>query len=130
MTNFKVLLVDDEEEFLWALTERLKNRDLQVDGVTTGEDALSFIDRDPVDVVVLDVRLPGMDGVETLNEIKKRNPLIEVLILTGYANTETCVKVMELGAFDYLVKPVDIDELMYKLQDAHRKKSLKEQQQT
>jgi DNA-binding NtrC family response regulator len=79
------------------------------------------------DVVVLDVRMPGMDGIETLRAIKKLNPLVEIIMLTGHANLEVARKGMELGAFDYLMKPIDIDELLYKVQDACKKKSIHEQ---
>lgn len=81
----------------------------------------------PVDVVVLDVRLTGIDGVETLRRIKQKWPLIEVILLTGHANMEVAVEGMELGAFDYLIKPVDMDELLYKMQDAHKKKAIQEE---
>jgi DNA-binding NtrC family response regulator len=76
---------------------------------------------------VLDVKMPGMDGIETLRELKKIRPLVEVIMLTGHANMEVAITGMELGAFDYLMKPMDIDELLYKLQDAYKKKSLQEQ---
>ncbi|OIP96408.1 MAG: two-component system response regulator [Syntrophobacteraceae bacterium CG2_30_61_12] len=127
VNGFNVLLVDDELEFLDTLIKRMKKRGLQVAGVNRGEDALAWLDREPVDVVVLDVKMPGLDGIETLREIKNRRPLVEVIMLTGHANMEVAVQGMELGAFDYLMKPMDIDELIYKLQDANRKKSLQEQ---
>jgi len=127
VNGFNVLLVDDELEFLDTLIKRMKKRGLQVAGVNRGEDALAWLDREPVDVVVLDVKMPGLDGIETLREIKNRRPLVEVIMLTGHANMEVAVQGMELGAFDYLMKPMDIDELIYKLQDANRKKNLQEQ---
>jgi DNA-binding NtrC family response regulator len=80
-----------------------------------------------VDVVVLDVKMPGMDGLEVLKAIKKDHPLIEVIMLTGHASVEAAIEGMELGAFDYLMKPMDIDELLYKVQDAHKKKTLHEE---
>ncbi|MCP4604183.1 MAG: response regulator [Proteobacteria bacterium] len=126
MTDFKVLLVDDEEEFLDTLGNRLQNRSLEVMGAASGEEALSILEGYQADVVVLDVRMPGIGGIETLKEIKRTKPLTEVIILTGYASTHTAIQVMELGAFDYLVKPIDIDELLYRLHDAYKKKSLKE----
>ncbi len=76
----------------------------------------------PMDVVVLDVRMPGMDGIQALREIKQRYPLTEVIMLTGHASREVAIEGMELGAFDFLMKPIDIDELLYKLQDAYKKK--------
>lgn len=77
-----------------------------------------------IDVVVLDVRMPGIGGIQTLREIKKKDPLMEVIMLTGHASVEVAIEGMELGAFDYLMKPADIDELFYKLQDAFKKKTI------
>ena len=126
MDVLNVLLVDDEVEFLETLVKRMKKRNVNVFGVKSGEEALKFLEQNPLDVVVLDVRMPGMDGIETLREIKKRHPLVEVIMLTGHANMEVAVQGMELGAFDYLMKPMDIDELLYKVQDAQKKKSIQE----
>ena len=127
MDTFNVLLVDDEVEFLETLVKRLKRRNLTVTGVTSGEAALEALGRLPVDVVVLDVKMPGMDGLTCLREIKKRVPLVEVIMLTGHASMEVAIEGMEQGAFDYLMKPMDIDELLYKLQDAYKKKTLHEE---
>jgi DNA-binding NtrC family response regulator len=124
--TFNVLLVDDEVEFLETLVKRLKRRNLSVKGVHSGEEAIESLAQCPVDVVVLDVKMPGMGGLETLKEIKKRCPLVEVIMLTGHASMEVAIEGMEVGAFDYLMKPMDIDELLYKLQDAHKKKTLQE----
>ncbi len=126
MNSFRALLVDDEEEFLRTVIKRLKKRDVNAIGAGTGEEALRMLEQHPVDVVVLDVKMPGMDGMQTLREIKKLFPLIEVVMLTAHASTEVAIEGMELGAFDYLMKPVDIDELLYKLQDAFQKKSIQE----
>ncbi len=127
MTDFRVLLVDDETDFLETLVKRLAKRNLDVQGAESGESALAAMEAKPVDVVVLDVRLTGIDGVETLRRIKQKWPLIEVILLTGHANMEVAVEGMELGAFDYLIKPVDMDELLYKMQDAHKKKAIQEE---
>jgi DNA-binding NtrC family response regulator len=124
---FSVLLVDDEVEFLETLVKRLKRRNLAAAGVNSGEEAIRVLKEKPVDIVVLDVKMPGMDGLETLREIKKQCPLIEVIMLTGHANMEVAIEGMELGAFDYMMKPMDIDELLYKLQDAYKKKQLHEE---
>lgn len=124
MDTFKVLLVDDEVEFLETLVKRLKRRNLEVSGVNSGEAALERLSQVSVDVVVLDVKMPGMDGLTALKEIKKRFPLVEVIMLTGHASMEVAIEGMEQGAFDYLMKPMDIDELLYKLQDAYKKKTL------
>jgi DNA-binding NtrC family response regulator len=122
VAEFRVLLVDDEAEFLETLVKRLKKRKLDVSAVTSGKEALESLRESPVDVVVLDVKMPDMDGIETLKEIKKIRPSVEVIMLTGHANVEVAMQGMELGAFDYLMKPMDIDELIYKLQDAYKKK--------
>ena len=126
MNSFHVLLVDDEEEFLRTVIKRLKKRDVNAIGAGNGDEALRQLAQHPVDVVVLDVKMPGMDGIQTLREIKKRFPLVEVVMLTAHASMEVAIEGMELGAFDYLMKPVDIDELLYKLQDAYKKKSIQE----
>lgn len=126
MDNFKVLLVDDEQEFLAPLVKRLQKRKLDISTASSGNQALDIINTTHVDVVVLDVRMPGMDGIETLREIKKINPLIEVIMLTGHASIEVAIQGMELGAFDYLMKPMNFDELFYKLQDAYEKKAIQQ----
>ena len=124
MNNFNVLLVDDELEFLATLVKRLTKRGLNISTAKNGEDALKIIGEKVIDVVVLDVRMPGIDGIQTLREIKKKDPLMEVIMLTGHARLEVAIEGMELGAFDYLMKPADIDELFYKLQDAFKKKTI------
>jgi len=129
VTAFKVLLVDDETEFLETLVKRLTKRKLDVIGTTSGKEALRILNETPVDVIVLDVKMPDMDGIETLKEIKKLRPSVEVIMLTGHANVEVAIQGMELGAFDYLMKPMDIDELLYKLQDAYKKKWCAEEDQ-
>ena len=126
MEKCRVLLVDDERDFLEVLTRRLSKRDVNVDGVSSGEAALQYLQERPIDVAVLDVRMPGMDGITVLREIKKLNPLIEVIMLTGHASLEVALEGMRSGAFDYLMKPAEIDELLYKIQDAHRAKTIQE----
>ncbi len=123
---FSVMLVDDEVEFLETLMKRMKKRNVNVTGVKSGEEALEFLAGNPIDVTVLDVKLPGMGGIETLRQIKRMYPLMEVIMLTGHANVEVAVEGMEIGAFDYLMKPMDIDELLYKIHDAYKKKSIQE----
>jgi DNA-binding NtrC family response regulator len=124
--TIRALLVDDEKEFLVPLVKRLRRRKIEVHTAASGEEALETLAEEPVDVVVLDVRMPGMDGIQTLREIKIRDPGVEVIMLTGHASIEVAVEGMELGAFDYLMKPMNIDELVYKLQDAHKRKQLRE----
>ena len=126
MTPCRVLLVDDEVDFVRAVAKRLKRNKLCVEGVHSGADALRHLADNPTDVVVLDVKMPGMDGIEALRRIKAQQPLVEVIMLTGHASVEAAIGGMELGAFDYLMKPVEFDELLYKIQDAHGKKSLEE----
>ena len=126
MNPCRVLLVDDEVDFVQAVAKRLTRNELSVQAVHSGDEALRHLDGNPTDVVVLDVKMPGMGGIETLREIKARQPLVEVIMLTGHASVEAAIDGMELGAFDYLMKPVEFENLLYKIQDAHRKKSLQE----
>jgi DNA-binding NtrC family response regulator len=126
MESVNLLVVDDEVEFLETLVKRMQKRISNVSGVSSAEEALAFLKKNEVDVVVLDVRMPGMSGTDALKEIKRLHPLVEVVMLTGHASTEVAIEGMELGAFDYLMKPVSIDDLLYKIQDANKKKSLQE----
>ncbi|MBW2204590.1 MAG: response regulator [Deltaproteobacteria bacterium] len=126
MEEVRVLLVDDEVEFVDTLEKRLKRRKLTTSSVNSGEDALEFLGQNPTDVVILDVKMPGIDGIQTLREIKQQYPLVEVIMLTGHANVEVAIQGMEIGAFDYLMKPMAIDDLVYKIQDAYKKKSIQE----
>jgi DNA-binding NtrC family response regulator len=123
MTTSSIMLVDDEVPFVETMTKRLDKRGLKVVAAHSGEDALNLLNKeDGVDVIILDVKMPGMDGIETLREIKKRHPLKEVIMLTGHATVETAIEGMKLGAFDYLMKPCDIDILVTKVKEASRKK--------
>jgi len=115
LNDFDVLLVDDEVEFLETLMKRMKKRGVRVSGVKSGDEALVFLSKNPVDVVVLDVKMPGMDGIETLRAIKKRHPLVEVIMLTGHATVESAIDGLKTGAFDYLMKPCDMDVLISKV---------------
>ena len=126
LEEVRVLLVDDEVEFVDTLAKRLKRRKLTTSSVNSGEDALEFLGQNPTDVVILDVKMPGIDGIQTLREIRQQYPLIEVIMLTGHANVEVAIQGMEIGAFDYLMKPMAIDDLVYKIQDAYKKKSIQE----
>ncbi len=127
MERFKVLVVDDEEDFLETLVKRLKSRDLEVMGAESGRKALELIENQDFDVVVLDVKMPGMDGIETLQELKKKKPLIEVIMLTGHASVESGIQGMQLGAFDYVMKPVPLDDLLEKMRQAYERKVLQQQ---
>ena len=127
MQKFRVLVVDDEVDFLETFVDRLKMRDLDVIGVESGEKALELLDKQNFDVVILDVKMPGMDGVETLREMKRKMPLMEVIMLTGHASVESGIEGMKLGAYDYIMKPADIDELMEKMRRASERKSIHEE---
>lgn len=120
------LFVDDEADYLQTLLKRMRKRHVNAYGASSGEEALALLEKHTIDVVVLDVRMPGMDGIEALRKIKALTPLTEVIMLTGHASLEVAREGMEQGAFDYLMKPVDIDELLYKLEDACKKKNIQE----
>ncbi len=122
-----VLLVDDEETFVQTLAKRLTLRRFNVYTATRAERAFETLSNNPVDVVVLDVRMPDLDGIEATRTIKNSHPLVEVILLTGHASMEASLEGMKMGAFDYLLKPLNIDELVYKIEDAHRKKELQEE---
>lgn len=126
MESGKVMIVDDETDYLATLIKRLKMREVDVTGCQSGWEAMEFIKTHAVDVVVSEVKLADMDGIQILRQIKKHSPLIEVIMLAGYANLEVAIQGMELGAFDFLLKPVEIDELLYKIQDAYKKKALQD----
>jgi DNA-binding NtrC family response regulator len=118
-----VLLVDDEVPFVKTMTKRLIKRDLHIASAFSGQEALDKIEEDrSIEVVILDVKMPGMDGTETLREIKRKFPLVEVIMLTGHATVESGIEGMKLGAFDYLMKPCDIDQLISKVKEAAAKK--------
>ncbi len=122
-----VLLVDDETSFVETLARRLNLRQFVVWQAYDAETAMRILAENPaIDVVVLDVKMPGTDGLTAIKNIKRRHPLVEVILLSGHANLETSVGGMALGAFDYLLKPVRIDELVYKVEDAHHRKTLQE----
>ena len=122
-----VLLVDDEVPFVETMTKRLKKRDLVVNVAFSGQEALDILDKHRnTDVVILDVKMPGMDGIETLEKMKKSYPLTEVVMLTGHATVESAIEGMKKGAYDYLMKPCDIDQLMQKVEEATQKKRIHE----
>ncbi|HSL17687.1 MAG TPA: response regulator [Methylomirabilota bacterium] len=107
----KVLLVDDEEEFVETLAERMRTRGMEVATTNSGADALERVDAEDFDVVVLDLKMPGIDGMEALERIKRRRPDIQVVLLTGYATVEKGVEAIKLGALEFLEKPVDLASL-------------------
>jgi DNA-binding NtrC family response regulator len=126
MEGIRLLLADDEEDFRTTLASRLRKRRLEVIDVEDGYKAVEVVRSKPIDVAVVDVKMPGLDGLETLKRIKQINPLIEVILLTGHASVESGIEGMRLGAFDYLMKPCTIDELMLKIEDAYQRKLVQE----
>lgn len=128
MTAPTVLLVDDQETFVETMAKRLRMRHIEANCVYSGMDCLKALKiNDDIEVIILDIKMPVMDGLETLKEIKKGWPLIEVIMLTGHATIESAIQGMKLGAFDFLMKPCDIDELVSKLTDAADKKRAHEE---
>ena len=126
MEKFRVLVVDDEIDFLETIVKRLQARNIKVMGAESGHQALDLMAEKDFDVVVLDVKMPGMDGIETLREMKKKKPLVEVIMLTGHASVESGIQGMQLGAFDYVMKPVALDELLEKIRQAYERKLIQE----
>jgi DNA-binding NtrC family response regulator len=122
MDKFKILIVDDENDFRETIIKRLRARKMEVEGADSGFKALEMLDQQDFDVIVLDVKMPGMDGIETLREIKLKKPLVEVIMLTGHASVESGIQGMQLGAFDYVMKPVALDDLMDKLRQAYERR--------
>lgn len=127
MKDFKVLVVDDEKDFLEMTISRMQKRNILCESAESGEEAVEKIAKGKYDVVLLDVKMPGMDGIETLREIKKLAPQVEIVMLTGHASVESGIDSMKLGAFDYLMKPVELDILLEKLKDAYDKKCIHEE---
>ncbi len=123
MSIANVLLVDDEVSFVETFSERLELRDFKISKAFSGEQALEILDENKnVEIVILDVKMPGMDGIETLTEIKRKYPLVEVMMLSGHADVASAIDGMKQGAFDYLMKPVDMDQIITKVTEAVMKK--------
>lgn len=129
-TTARVLLVDDEEDFLQTLSERLKVRGLRVNTSVSGEDALDTVEEQSFDAIIMDLSMPGMDGIETLKEIKNTHPDAEIVILTGHGLVESGVTAMKEGASDFLEKPVNIDHLLEKINEAKSRRLLVLQKQS
>lgn len=127
MENLRVLVVDDEADFLETIVMRLQRRKIDAHGVDGGKKALELVESERFDVVVLDVLMPGMDGIETLKLLKKKKPFIEVIILTGHGSVESGLQGMQFGAFDYIMKPAELDELLEKIQQAYERKRIHEE---
>ena len=123
----RVLIVDDEERFRTTMAKLLTVNGLEVTTVGSGKAALEELKAKPYDVITLDIRMPEMSGLEALAEIKKVNPGIEVIILTGHASVDTAVEIMRLGGYEYLLKPTSTEELMNKIDAAYERKLTREQ---
>jgi DNA-binding NtrC family response regulator len=128
MSIAKILLVDDEKPFVETMMKRLKKRDVDVTPAYDGKEALECLGRDSsIEVVIMDIKMPVMDGMTALKEIKSEYPLVEMIMLTGHATVETGIEGMRMGAFDYLMKPCDMDQLITKVGEAAKHKRQHEQ---
>ncbi len=116
------MIVDNELDFLETIVKRLNRRKIDARGIDSGLKALKLLEQEQFDVVILDVRMPGMDGIETLKEMKRKWPLMEVIMLTGHGSVESGVQGMRYGAFDYVMKPASIDDLLGKIHEAYERK--------
>jgi DNA-binding NtrC family response regulator len=122
MQEFKVLMVDDEEDFVTTLAERMRMRDLAPDTALSGEQALERVKDDVPDVMVLDLKMPGIDGMEVLRRVRKAYPEVQVVVLTGHGSEKDEAEARRLGAFAYLQKPVDMESLVKTLRKAYKRK--------
>lgn len=127
MSAMNILLVDDEEMFLSTTQKLMEKRGVKTYTATNGYDALETLGSRRVDVVVLDIKMPGIGGIDVLSKIKQKYPTVEVILLTGHASVETAVEGLKLGAFDYLIKPATISEIMAKVEEAFNRKQAKEE---
>ncbi len=127
MKGSKILLVDDETAFTVNMSKLLISRGYRVATADSGQAAIGLLDEEDFDVIVLDLKMPGMDGIATLREIQKQGLFTETLILTGHGSIDTALEAVKLGAYDYLTKPCEIDELVDKIEGAWKKKDETEQ---
>lgn len=123
----RVMIVDDEKDFVEMLSLRLEEIGERVTTAHSGRECLAILEKKEIDVIILDILMPGMDGIATLKEVKSRFPLVEVIMLTGHGTTESAVEGMKLGAFDYLLKPARFEELTEKLESARKRKDEQEE---
>jgi DNA-binding NtrC family response regulator len=122
MEKMKLMLVDDEERFLATTSKLMTRMGYDVLTAASGADALALLRENLVHVVILDVKMPGMDGIATLKEIKRQYPMVEVIMLTGHATVESAIEGLQSGATDYLMKPADIPEVIHKAETAFQKR--------
>ena len=118
--KISVLLVDDEKDFVETLAERLELRDYKVTTAFSGDEAIKLVKENDFDIIVMDVQMPGKDGVESLKEIKKIEQISQVIMLTGHATIKTAIEGMKNGAYDYLMKPTDTDDLIEMINKAYK----------
>ncbi len=128
--NERVLLVDDEVEFVETLAERMRNRGMKVDTSTSAQEAIGKVEADSYDVIILDLKMPGMDGIQALELIKTKRPEMQVILLTGYASLDKGIEAMKLGATDFLEKPADVEVLTEKIKKAKATKMILVEKQT
>lgn len=129
MKNPRILLIDDEVAFANNLQKLLSKRGYDVIVAYSGSDALNIVGENEFDVIILDMKMPEMNGIATLKKIKQKTPHVEVVILTGHGSIESGIEGMQLGAFDFLIKPVRIDDLQEKVSEAYRRKRLFEKKE-
>lgn len=122
--DMNILLVDDEADFVETMTKRFRIRKIPVATAGSGAEALRLVDEQDFDVVILDVRMPGMDGLEVLRQIRAKRPMTEVIMLTGHASLDAGMQGMSLGAYDYVLKPANFDDLLDKVRRAAERKAL------
>ena len=122
MVKMKMMLVDDEERFLQTTSKMLTRLGYDAVTASSGMECLQKLEQDLIHVVILDVKMPGLDGLETLKRIKQQFPMVEVIMLTGHATAESAVEGLKSGATDYLVKPTDIEALVAKAEAAYQKR--------
>lgn len=130
MSEIKVLHIDDEVDFAASLGRRLERRGITVTAAASGQEALNVLAEDEVDVILLDIKMPGMDGIKTLGSIKRDHPMIEVIMLTGHANTDIVISSLAMGAYDYLVKPAEFKEILGKIEGAAQRRKTNMEQGT
>ncbi len=130
MDTFSVLIVDDEVDYVETIVKRLKDRGLEVVGVNSGQAALDVIENQDFDIILLDVKMPGMDGIETLRELKKKKPMTEVIMLTGHGSVESGIQGLQLGAYNYVMKPVPLNDLLKLMTQAYERKLIEEERES